>query len=213
VVNEPRVHAAQLVPTIRGLAGEAGLSMSDLAAVAVSKGPGSFTGLRIGVSTAKGICYGLGVPLIGVQTFEAMAFANHEHFDAHQGGFMATVVPSRRGEAYWQIWKLDVRGPQSLDEARSDPFAMIVSEFQELSPTPVVVLGQVPDGLKNVLEDGGVDFSIVPDSKRRPTIEGMVALGTSSFDGSKFEDVADFEPYYLKEFVAKKAGSPFDRLP
>lgn len=212
VVDEPRVHATRLVPTIRELISDAGLSMSDLAAVAVSKGPGSFTGLRIGVSTAKGLCYGLGIPLIGVPTLEAMAFANRLDLDFSVSRLL-TVAPSRRGEAYWQVWDVASQNPMPLAEARSDMFETIVSEFLEASPVRFVIVGEIPDLLLRGFESARADFFVVSSDSRRPTIEGIVALGSASFGRSDFEDVATFEPHYLKEFVAKKGGSPFDRLP
>ncbi|MFV1981642.1 MAG: tRNA (adenosine(37)-N6)-threonylcarbamoyltransferase complex dimerization subunit type 1 TsaB, partial [Rhodothermia bacterium] len=76
VLREPRIHSAKLVPLIREVVEDAGFQTRDIDAVAVSKGPGSYTGLRIGVSTAKGLAFGLDIPLVGVATFEALGWAN-----------------------------------------------------------------------------------------------------------------------------------------
>lgn len=185
-----------LTPLIGDIVAAHNHHMSDLEGVCVSKGPGSFTGLRIGVSTAKGLCYGLDVPLIGVETFEAMVVANRSAMKSEGVSLVAAVAPSRKGESYWQVWSVR-ESVQSVTVAASDS----VAEIEEALASMTQKLTRLGFG------------PLADVTPREPVVAGVAELGWQAFDDGRFENVALFEPYYLKEFVAKKGGSPFHRLP
>ena len=207
VIDEPRVHASGLLPLIEELLKEEGHSINDLAAIAVSSGPGSFTGLRIGVSSAKGLAFGRSIPLIGIPTFEAMAAANAVHFDS--GALLVTVAPSRRDEIYVQGWGKDDGGlaargdPQSVATRQLFDFAASLSSYG-----PAVWIGE---SASEACLSAGTGTSI-SEPERVRAILGIAALGWERFEQGTFVDIAAFEPAYLKEFVAKRGASPFDKL-
>ena len=197
VLTEPRVHAAKLAPTIRDLAADHG-GLESIDAIAVSKGPGSYTGLRIGVSTAKGLAFALDVPLVGVQTFEALALANVGF--VKDDATLATTAPSRRNEVYWQMWSRRDDAVVPVTEPVSDRITD-VKEALEASGESIVVLGE-----------GSGLLGRTPPADARPAVRGVAVVGADRIRLGQVEDVISFEPYYLKEFVAKKPGSPFERL-
>jgi tRNA threonylcarbamoyladenosine biosynthesis protein TsaB len=215
VIREPRMHSSRLVPLIKEIVIESGRSIPDIGAIAVSKGPGSFTGLRIGVSTAKGMAYALGIPLVGVETFEALAHANtYSDTDLHRT-LLVTIAPSRKNETYWQAWRLgapgDLRRPESTSEARSDTFEDAADMLLENS-LPMTIVGPGADELLARIQYAGSDAMVIAPDDARPAVTGVSALGHELLALKQIEDVAQFEPFYLKAFVARKGGSPFDRL-
>ncbi len=200
ILDEPRIHSARLVPLIDEVVRAAGYRMADVQAVAVSRGPGSFTGLRIGVSTAKGIAFGLGIALVGVPTFEALAQANVGLVD--EGETLVTASPSRRNEAYVQFWEVVGTSAVALSEPQSLTFEELAQAASGFD-TRLVLVGEGA---------GLLDARRPEPSTLKPAVYGVVELGGARLARGEVEDVESFEPFYLKEFVAKKGGSPFDRL-
>jgi len=202
---------------IREVVEEAGFQTYDIDAVAVSKGPGSFTGLRIGVSTAKGLAFGLDIPLVGVATFEALAWANRTlvfatNVPGRRQSSLVTTAPSRRDETYWQLWKVDADPPTPLTEPRSDLYREVGRRLRE-AELPITLVGEGADLLAAVLEEPDPPARVVGPEEMRPAIHGVTELGHRLLVKGRTEDVALFEPFYLKEFIARKGRSPFDRLP
>jgi tRNA threonylcarbamoyladenosine biosynthesis protein TsaB len=189
--------------------------MEAVSAISISKGPGSYTGLRIGVSTAKGLAFGLGIPLVGVETFEAMAYANRNAFTDQQLDLaLVTCAPSRRNETYWQAWDRGGKegAPIALNQARSDHLDEFVRHVASLD-REMIVVGENADALVERIGGATDRVSALDARDVVPTITGVHEVGHLRLSKGLFEDVASFEPFYLKEFVAKKGGSPFDRLP
>lgn len=181
-------HAERLHLFIKEVLAENHIELSALNAVAVSKGPGSYTGLRIGVSAAKGLCFALDIPLISVSTLTALAYQVKEE------GFTVPMLDARRMEVY---------------------AAAFNSNKEQIRDTAAVILAQ--DSFSDLLEQGKVTFIGTGVSKFReicnhpnavfvegklPSAGEMVSLATSKFNISDFENVAYFEPYYLKDFIA-----------
>ena len=174
-------------------------------AVAVSKGPGSYTGLRIGVSFAKGLCYGLNIPLVAVGSLDSLTEVAREDYDAGildvEGWDEATLCPmidARRMEVYTQLFS-------SEGVAQSDVEAKIIDEesfaAERASGKPFVIFGSGAAKCAEVLQ-GATLVNIVPSAR------GMARLAEKAFAEGKTEDVAYFEPFYLKDFVvgvAKKS--------
>ncbi|BDD10712.1 tRNA (adenosine(37)-N6)-threonylcarbamoyltransferase complex dimerization subunit type 1 TsaB [Fulvitalea axinellae] len=188
-------HSSQLTVAIDNVVKNAGFAYKDLSAVAVSEGPGSYTGLRIGTSTGKGLCYSLDIPLIAVNTLEGMA-NSIKGFNL-DGALLCPMLDARRMEVYCAVYD---------------------AEGKELSPTQAVIVE--PESYDKYLEQGKVIFfgngsdkcvevfgqhpnaSFWPNVS--PSAEGIGNLAYVKYEQQSFEDVAYFEPFYLKEFRATK---------
>jgi len=207
VSSEPRIHASMLVPTILEVLLQSGKVMKDLDAVAVASGPGSYTGLRIGASTAKGLSFALGIPLIAVPTMHALATAFR---DLKNRAALVTCLPSRKGEVYAQIWDV-AESPAAL----TDVVVLTVEELPDFLVTSgrneFVAIGSGAESLLRATAGlSMVKTNNAPGDAERSTVDGVAVLAFQRFMSGGFEDVARFEPFYLNEFVAKKGSSPFE---
>jgi tRNA threonylcarbamoyladenosine biosynthesis protein TsaB len=195
-------HASKLTVFIDEILEEEKLSVSNLDAVSISKGPGSYTGLRIGVSTAKGLCYGSDIPLIAVPTLQSLAqgllFKAQE---AVQGGMQSSdllvpMIDARRMEVYSAVFDWN---NNSVEEA--SPVVLDENSYRGLlKKNRVIFFGDGMEKSKelikhsNALFVSGIGFSA----------ENMIPLSQYRFEHKQFEDVAYFEPFYLKDFQATK---------
>lgn len=183
-------HAEKLHVFIEELIKETALSFQDLNAVAVSKGPGSYTGLRIGVSAAKGLCYALNIPLISIDTLSILA-----HQIQIQDGLIVPMIDARRMEVYSAIFnskKIKIREVQ----------AEILTQESFLNyPETINFVGDCNEKAKTVLQQPNFLFH---DDCRYPSAKEMSQLSFEKFENNDFEDVAYFEPYYLKDFMLAK---------
>ena len=195
--DTPNAHSTCLSVFIDEVLKESHLTPRELGAVCVSAGPGSYTGLRIGVSTAKGFCYALGIPLLSVPTLLSMASLYYrQHPDYH--GLVCPMIDARRMECYTMI----VNGEM---EILRDTSADVIEAgcFDEwLDRGEVVFVG---DGAEKTKEILGIHRNARYDNSFRLSAEGMLELAESRLRDGKTEDVAYFEPFYLKDFVAKKS--------
>ena len=191
-IKEPGAHAEKLLLLVDEVFEKAGLSFADLDAVAVSQGPGSYTGLRIGVSTAKGIAYALDIPLIGINTLQAMAASQQ----VAPGDYVVAVLDARRKEVYTQTFG---------------------DSQQELSPIEAVVLEEgvfasilekgrvyfVGDGVEKVKEEvKSANALFIADWAISLSAKNMGILASEKHARQEWEDLAYFVPNYLKEFKA-----------
>ena len=191
-VNEQYSHAEKLTGFITELFKTQDFTIKDLDAVAVSKGPGSYTGLRISVSTAKGLCYALDIPLISVSTLKAMAFgmAQKEKSDLY-----CPMIDARRMEVYnafYNSTNKEIRGIQAdIIEACS---------YQKELDKKVLFFGDGAEKCKQMIQHPNARFidGFFPSSK------DMLEIANEKFAEKDFEDVVYFEPFYLKDFVAGK---------
>ncbi len=165
-----------------------------LDAVAVSCGPGSYTGLRIGVSEAKGLCYGLSIPLIAINTLKIMAHGVLKQNNTGKDALLCPMIDARRMEVYDTVYN------SSLQELRAVSADIIdensFSEF--LTDKQIVFSGNGAEKCKTVLHHPNAEFL----DDIYPKATDMVELAEESFNKKEFVDVAYFEPFYLKEFVA-----------
>lgn len=197
--DEGRDHAKKVALFVDELLRETGVQPSDLDAIAVGKGPGSYTGLRIGVSFAKGMCYALNIPLISVGSLDALTEVAREDFDAGiidvedvewTMSHLCPMVDARRMEVYAQVF--DASGV-----AQSEVVAEVVTEdsFAEWRKMgKFVIFGNGAAKCTEVLTDA-VCVSVSPSAR------GIVRLAEEAFNAGRFEDLAYFEPFYLKEFL------------
>lgn len=183
-----RQHASMLAPFVRDTLAECGLSVRDCDAVAVSGGPGSYTGLRVGVSTAKGLCFGAGIPLIAVDTLEILAWQGHGRADR-----IVPMMDARRMEVYCAVFDSDCRKLSATEAKILDE-----NSFGELLAQGTVLF----------IGDGSEKFSKVCNSANAlfdnggPVASAMAHAANAAWQEKRFEDIAYFEPFYLKEFVA-----------
>lgn len=195
-------HAAKIAIFISEVLTETGLSCQQLDAVAIGEGPGSYTGLRIGVSTAKGLAYALHVPLIAVSPLQAMAFRSLElardREDFCEGMLFCPMTDAGRMEVYSAFY--DTQNNKVRDVA-----ADIVDEIsykEVLAGHKVVFCG---DGSAKCMEILGESANAVFMPDVRPSSRYMAPLAESLYKNGQFVDVAYFEPFYLKDFIAAKS--------
>jgi len=187
VSEEQFSHAEKLHLFIKEVLAAESILLENLNAVAVSKGPGSYTGLRIGVSAAKGLCYALNIPLIAVDTLAILA----EKISV-DSGIIVPMIDARRMEVFTQMYSKD-HSPLSLAEA------LIVDETAFADTTEKIHL--IGDGAlkcKTVLTDNKFVFH---DDVIYPSANEMSRISYKKYVENTFEDVAYFEPYYLKDFM------------
>lgn len=194
-LDERNIHASSLTLFIEEVLREAGITLHDINAVAVSMGPGSYTGLRIGVSVAKGICYALDIPLLAVDTLKAMA-SRMSRMHEKPGALFCPMIDARRMEVYTAVFSADL-------ETLSATEAKIIDEhsfYNFLEQHTMVFFGDGAMKCKDVLGDKSHAVFIGEFSN---SAADMSQLAFTQYSGGAFEDVAYFEPYYLKEFLAK----------
>ncbi|HIY13707.1 MAG TPA: tRNA (adenosine(37)-N6)-threonylcarbamoyltransferase complex dimerization subunit type 1 TsaB [Candidatus Alistipes cottocaccae] len=196
--DEGRDHARKVGVFVDELLRETGIAPDDLDAVAVGKGPGSYTGLRIGVSFAKGLCYGLRKPLLAVGSLDALVEVAREDYEAGilavddwQHARLCPMVDARRMEVYAQVF--DSQGTPLTDVS-----AEVVSEESfaayRQAGEPFVIFGSGARKCADLL--AGATFVEVTPSAR-----GLARLAQQALDEGRTEDIAYFEPFYLKDFV------------
>ena len=183
-------HAEKLHVFMEEILNETDISARDLKAVAVSKGPGSYTGLRIGVSSAKGLCYALGIPLISVSTLQVLAKQV-----AIENGFVIPMIDARRMEVYSAIFD---KNHQNIKEVQAEVLTdNSYAEFVE----PIYFIGDCQEKCQSVLTKP--NFIFLPEIVF-PSSKEMSQLSFEKFTNNDFEDVAYFEPFYLKDFLMSK---------
>jgi len=186
-------HAERLHVFIEETLREAKIERTQLDAIAVSKGPGSYTGLRIGVSAAKGLCYALDIPLISISTLEALA---HQVKDVTQGGIVLPMLDARRMEVYSAVFSNSFKLLRPIE-------AQILDEnsFKDyLDIDKVYFIGNGVEKTKTLITNKNAVFI----EGKLPSANEMSALAYAKYKKNDIEDVAYFEPYYLKDFVALK---------
>ena len=195
--DQGRDHAKHLGLFVDELLRETGIAPDELDAVAVGMGPGSYTGLRIGVSFAKGLCYGLQIPLVAVGSLDSLVQVAREDYEAGiidveqwDDAVLCPMVDARRMEVYTQMF--DAKG-QSLNEVKAEIIAE--DSFAEWrSGRPFVIFGNGAAKCQEVLSDA-IFVNVTPSAR------GLAALAHQRFEAGQTEDIAYFEPFYLKDFI------------
>ena len=203
--KEGRAHASRLAVFIDEILKEEQLAVKDLDAVSISKGPGSYTGLRIGVSTAKGLCYGSGVPLVSVHTLQALNQYLLDHMadygiSTSDDPYLVPMIDARRMEVYTAVFDRDNRFVRDVK-------AEIIDEksFEGmLGQHKMVFFGNGAAKCKEVIRH---DNALFLDNLEL-SAKNMVSLSEKQFLNKQFEDVAYFEPFYLKDFQATTPKKP-----
>lgn len=202
-VREPRSHASKLAPLVATVLAQEGRALAELDAVAVSAGPGSFTGLRIGVSTAKGVAFAADAALIGVPTLKAIAAT----LPASEDPVLVTMQ-SRRGEVYAGLYGIDGESPSVLLEPTALELHALPSWIESVRLRRLILTGGSADLVAPLLNR---HLEVVP-MMSEPSAVSVGHLAWTRWQRGAFDDVAAFEPYYLKAFVAKPSR-PIFRAP
>jgi tRNA threonylcarbamoyladenosine biosynthesis protein TsaB len=197
--NGRNLHAEMLTLFIDEIVAGAGITYADIDAVAVSCGPGSYTGLRIGVSTAKGLCFALDKPLIAVETLQSMAggVMAMDEYKNQAGLLLCPMIDARRMEVYTALFSMNGEriAPTSASIIDENSFADILNNKQ------ILFFGDGAEKCYNIL-NGNQNTLYLPGFQNSATHLTQQAL--TKFKNNEFEDVAYFEPYYLKDFIAGK---------
>ena len=189
LLSEEFSHSEQLHPFIEEVLKESGLKSSSLSAIAISKGPGSYTGLRIGVAAAKGLCFALDLPLIALNTLEIMV----QPYEVSPYSFIIPMLDARRMEVYAAIFDETKKWIQETmaEVLTENTFTSIVNEQSCL-----------------IIGDGAIKFKTLhpkinasyTNEIHYPVAKDMITLAWKKFNEKEFEDLAYFEPFYLKDF-------------
>ena len=188
ICREPRMQASLTAPLVKEVLDEKNLGVRDCDAICVSKGPGSYTGLRVGVSTAKGLAFGAGIPLLSMGTLDILV--------AGARGFEGRIIPmidARRMEVYTAVFSADGKQISPVE-------AKVIDEqsfADELAAGPVLFVGDGALKCQAVIHSPNAHFR-----EAWPEAADMAAAAEAAYQEKRFEDLAYFEPYYLKDFIA-----------
>lgn len=173
------------------------ISLKDIEAVSLGRGPGSYTGLRIGASSAKGFCYGLKIPLIAINSMESMI----EPFLGENYEFIIPLIDARRMEVYTAVYG----GKTGQELSETEAKILDESSFQEFKDKKILFVGDGARKAKEILQLPNADFN----EDVYPSAQYLIRKTIEKIDKKEFEDVAYFEPFYLKDFhgVKKKNKS------
>lgn len=195
--DEPRAHAALTAPFIKELLDARGLKVTDCDAVCVSAGPGSYTGLRVGASTAKGLCFGAGIPLLSVGTLDTLvAQAFRDGLVPEGCRYIIPMVDARRMEVYTAIYKVNGSTAEAISEVQ--PQVIDADSFRDqMAEGPVLFIGDGAGKCADILAAAGARFE-----QCCPRADAMLSPTLEAWKTKKFCDTAYFEPFYLKDFIA-----------
>lgn len=200
----PQSASSQLAPIIDQLLKESKILPKEIKAVAVASGPGSYTGLRIGVATAKGLCYGLQIPLIAINTLELMAYqvvnssTSPSPPERGPGGeaLLCPMLDARRMEVYCFLSDLDLNIVEPTQAKIMDE-----QSFSEwLDQNVILFFGNGADKCRDIINHSNAKFI----EGINPSAIQLGEMAFQKFSKSEFEDLSSFEPHYLKEFMVKK---------
>ena len=210
--SAPKAHASLTAVFIQEILDERGLTLADCDAVCVSKGPGSYTGLRVGVSTAKGLCFGSEKPLLAVGTLDTLVSQALCHPERSEGSLYKHIIPmidARRMEVYTAVFSPFHPEPNCHPErsegstlytqlTETAPAIIDENSFAEyLEQGPCLFIGDGAGKCADVIKHPNAYFC-----QCHPKASSMLAPALTALNEKRFEDVAYFEPFYLKEFVA-----------
>ncbi len=198
--DEDKSHGALLTVFMREVLEKSGMKPEELDAISVSKGPGSYTGLRIGVSATKGFAYALELPIIGIDTLLALAIGAKSHEEIEKLAkqdpdlLLCPMIDARRMEVYSGFYTMENKTFRKVaaDIIDADSYEKILASHS------VAFFGNGSQKVKDILTHDNAHFidELVPSAKN------MILPSLAAFREEEFEDTAYFEPYYLKDFVA-----------
>lgn len=197
--QEEKSHAARLTVYIEEILKEQGMQIKDLHAIAIGKGPGSYTGLRIGVSTAKGLCYGAGIPLIAVGTLRIMVnrakeICRERAIPLDENTLLCPMIDARRMEVFSCLYHVSGEEKEPISAKIIDA----ATYTRYLQTSKIYFFGSGMDKCREILTHPNAFFL----DEIYPHAAALAALSEEKYHEKQFENLAYFEPFYLKEFVA-----------
>jgi tRNA threonylcarbamoyladenosine biosynthesis protein TsaB len=217
ICDEPRQQASLTAPLVKEVLDSVGLTVQDCQAVCVSKGPGSYTGLRVGVSTAKGLAFGAGIPLLSLGTLDVIVAGVGDTLGpsglgmTKQGSvtpgeasaspaYIIPMIDARRMEVYTAVY-----GPDGVRRTPVEAKVMGPESFaEELAAGPVLFVGDGALKCREVLTHPNAQFR-----EAWPFAGDMAAAAEQAYNEKRFEDLAYFEPFYLTDFIATVSKKPW----
>jgi tRNA threonylcarbamoyladenosine biosynthesis protein TsaB len=196
-IQTKKTHSEQLLPHIEQLLALSGIAKEALSAVAVSIGPGSFTGLRIGLATAKALAYALKIPLIGVPTLDALAFGCPV-----PGAVFAATMDAQKGNIYLALYRFEQAGLQQISPAKVVHHATAFAELAAMNE-PVVILGEATQLYSEAISACGGLVAAEPHVAM-PRAGAVAMLGWRLLDGGAHSDVFSLEPLYIRRSEAEE---------
>lgn len=192
--TQPRAHAAMTAVFVKEMLDAQGLRAADCDAVCVSAGPGSYTGLRVGSSTAKGLCFAAGIPLLAAGTLEVLAWQAVQDGLVPEGcRYIIPMIDARRMEVYTAVFSPDLR-----KLTPTEPMVVDAGSFADrLSEGPVLFIGDAAGKCSEVIGSGNAHFV-----QTCPRASSMIGPAERELAARNFRDTAYFEPFYLKQFIA-----------
>lgn len=192
--TQPRAHAAMTAVFVKEMLDAQGLRAADCDAVCVSAGPGSYTGLRVGSSTAKGLCFAAGIPLLAAGTLEVLAWQAVQDGLVPEGcRYIIPMIDARRMEVYTAVFSPDLR-----KLTPTEPMVVDAGSFADrLSEGPVLFIGDAAGKCSGVIGSGNAHFV-----QTCPRASSMLGSAERELAARNFRDTAYFEPFYLKQFIA-----------
>ena len=192
--TQPRAHAAMTAVFVKEMLDAQGLRAADCDAVCVSAGPGSYTGLRVGSSTAKGLCFAAGIPLLAAGTLEVLAWQAVQDGLVPEGcRYIIPMIDARRMEVYTAVFSPDLR-----KLTPTEPMVVDAGSFADrLSEGPVLFIGDAAGKCSGVIGSGNAHFV-----QTCPRASSMLEPAERELAMRNFRDTAYFEPFYLKQFIA-----------
>jgi tRNA threonylcarbamoyladenosine biosynthesis protein TsaB len=206
--TQPKAHASLLAVFINDILQECGMRVGDCAAVAVSGGPGSYTGLRVGVSTAKGLCFGASIPLLQVSSLELIAQLFIDAGTSEDPWRIYPMIDARRMDVYtapFSVFTADGTGRIARMEGPVEALSITADRFmQDLEQGPVVFTGNGASKCRDIINHPNAVFAALESHAN-----GMARAAMKAFLEKRFEDIANYAPFYLKEFQAIRPKTDF----
>ncbi len=193
---EPNAHARMLAVLIQRALDKAGLKANQLDAVCVSEGPGSYTGLRIGFATAKGICYAVNIPLILVNTLQSLANRIRESGEMGEGAIILPALDARRNDVYWNLYDQNLR---ALSQTKCNN----VNDISVVLPKDKIIVSGGTGAFKFDTAGAEKKMNNIKAISIDASSIGLMESGIAAFEKGEFADLAYCEPLYLKEFGEK----------
>lgn len=197
--SDQYIHSEKLHLFIEKALYKAGKNLKDIDAIAVGKGPGSYTGLRIGISAAKGFCFALSIPLISADGLQILTNDFLAHTEIDPKDIVIPMLDARRMEVYCAIYDSSGKRLNAVE-------AKIIDEhsFEDLKASKIHLIGDGAAKCKAALSNKRFAFHTL----QYPSAAALALLANQKFRQGQFEDIAYFEPFYLKDFIAGKPKSP-----
>lgn len=198
-INHKKTHSQKLMPMIAEIMESCEIKMEDVDYVAVAEGPGSFTGLRIGVATAKGLAHAVNIPVVGISTLDALAFNL-----AFTQGLICPILDARRGQVYTGVYKWELGGLYPIEE----PMAITIDELMDKlmeRPEKVIFLG---DGVQkhkdDIMNKLGDRMEVAPKSDRMPKAAAIAELALKAIHKNHIKSFYQLTPEYLRKSEAER---------